>query len=73
MSEPATEICYIPLASGIDLESGDSKLAWQEMLTAIASQPGFKSLYWGRQIEHPDIAQLVICKLSNPAALPVLG
>ncbi|KAF2470414.1 uncharacterized protein BDR25DRAFT_287334 [Lindgomyces ingoldianus] len=60
MSEQTTEIAYIPLASGLDLSSGDTQKMLEETLGTIKSQPGCKSLFWGRQIEHPDVMQMVI-------------
>lgn len=62
MSKQATEVAYLPIAPGIDLESGDKAKTWQEGLSLIAAQPGYQAMYWGRQIEHPDIVQLVIGK-----------
>lgn len=60
MSEPVTEVAYLPLKPSLDLSSGEIKEAWQSALRTIASQPGFKTGYWGKQIENPDTLQLVI-------------
>ncbi|KAE8824177.1 hypothetical protein PTNB85_08733 [Pyrenophora teres f. teres] len=60
MSEPVTEVAYLPLKPSLDLSSGETKEAWQSALRTIASQPGFKTGYWGKQIENPDTLQLVI-------------
>ncbi|KAF2685524.1 hypothetical protein K458DRAFT_416757 [Lentithecium fluviatile CBS 122367] len=60
MSSPVTEIAYMPLVAGTDLTTGDAKLIWDGMLKTIAAQPGCKSVYWGLQVENPDIAQLAI-------------
>ncbi|KAF1923591.1 uncharacterized protein M421DRAFT_425648 [Didymella exigua CBS 183.55] len=60
MSYPVTEIAYIPIKDGIDLESGEGKGIWDATLKTIASQKGFKRLSWGKQIETPRIAQMAI-------------
>jgi hypothetical protein len=60
MSDPATEIAYLPLKANLDLESGEAKSAWDSTLATIAKQPGFQTLFWGRQVENKDILQLVV-------------
>ncbi|KAF2869018.1 hypothetical protein BDV95DRAFT_596689 [Massariosphaeria phaeospora] len=55
-----TEIASIPLLPGLDLTTGDTHSTWTEFLGMVAGQPGCKSVYWGRQVEHPDIVQLAI-------------
>jgi hypothetical protein len=60
MSNDATEVCYLPLKEDIDLEEEESKAILNDTLDTIARQDGLKSLYYGKQIEKPDIMQLVI-------------
>lgn len=60
MPERTTEICILPLVAGLDLNSGDTKKLWEDALTTIKSSPGCESLYWGRQVEHPDVVQMMI-------------
>ncbi|EDU49368.1 ABM domain containing protein [Pyrenophora tritici-repentis] len=81
MSEPITEVAYLPLKPSLDLSSGEAKEVWQSTLRTIASQPGFKTGYWGKQIENPDTLQLVIdwdslsshqAFMSSPAYTPFL-
>jgi len=57
----ATEICYITLKPGIDLESStpEAKI-WQDGLKIISSQDGYIGQYWGHQLENPDVLMLVI-------------
>ncbi|RMZ70146.1 nuclear pore complex subunit [Pyrenophora seminiperda CCB06] len=68
MSYPVAEVAYLPLKPSLDLSSGKIKEAWQSTLRTIASQPGFKTGYWGRQIENPDTLQLVIGKWDSLSA-----
>ncbi|RYO67723.1 hypothetical protein AA0116_g24 [Alternaria tenuissima] len=60
MSETTIGIEYLPLKAGVDLEAGEAKSMWEAALDTISKQQGVKSLFWGRQIEHPDILQLAI-------------
>ncbi|KAF1938611.1 hypothetical protein EJ02DRAFT_19105 [Clathrospora elynae] len=60
MSDQVTEIAYLPLKAGLDLESGDAKSAWEDAIGTIVKQPGFKAFFWGKQIENPDIVQIVV-------------
>ena len=66
MSDPVTEIAYVPLNPSISLDSGEGKEIWQSTLQTIASQEGFKRLYWGTQIENPSIAQMAIGTFAPP-------
>jgi len=60
MSNHALEIAIIQLKPGTDLEVGETGKIWSETLDTIKSQQGCKGVYWGRQIEHPDTAQLLV-------------
>ncbi|KAF1843647.1 uncharacterized protein K460DRAFT_368512 [Cucurbitaria berberidis CBS 394.84] len=60
MTDQATEIVYLTLKAGLDLESGEAKRAWDSTLVTIAKQSGLKTLFWGRQIENKDVLQLVV-------------
>ncbi|KAH6637507.1 hypothetical protein C7974DRAFT_410984 [Boeremia exigua] len=60
MAHPVTEIAYLPIKDGVDLNEGDSKRIWDATLHTISQQSGFKSLRWGVQIEHPGVAQMAI-------------
>lgn len=60
MSEQATEIALLPARPDVDLDNPETKAGWESALRIITKQPGFISLYWGRQIEHHDIIELVI-------------
>lgn len=63
MSETTIGIEYLPLKAGVDLEAGEAKSMWEAALDTISKQQGVKSLFWGRQIEHPDILQLAIGRI----------
>ncbi|KAF2197666.1 hypothetical protein GQ43DRAFT_444049, partial [Delitschia confertaspora ATCC 74209] len=60
MGKQVTEIVNLPLHPGTDLQSGDSGKIWTDIAGTISSQDGCQGIYWGRQIEHPDIVQLAI-------------
>lgn len=60
MSGPVTEIAYLPLIPGLDLSSGEHKKLLDGFLGTIAAQQGCRLIYWGTQVEHPDILELAI-------------
>ena len=66
----ASEICYLTLKSKTDIESStpEAKI-WQAALKTIASQDGFQSQQWGRQLEHPDVVVLVIGSIPHLCVL----
>lgn len=67
MSQAVVEVVFIPLVAGLDIATGDNKKLIDETLSTIKSQPGCGSLYYGRQIEHPDILQFLIGKFASRA------
>lgn len=61
MAPQATEIAYITLKPGVELEgTSASAQAWQESIATIQRQEGYQRLYYGRTIESPDILILMI-------------
>ncbi|KAF2011751.1 hypothetical protein BU24DRAFT_426850 [Aaosphaeria arxii CBS 175.79] len=60
MAPQITEIVYIPLRPDVDLDHGDAGNIWTDTLNTIATQPGCQSVLWGRQVEQPKTAELVI-------------
>jgi hypothetical protein len=60
MSDPVTEIAYLPLLPNTDLTTGEGQKVWTETLRTITAQLGCKALFWGRQVENPDTVQFVI-------------
>lgn len=63
MASPATEIAYISLKPSLDLEGNTTEAEiWQQALSTISEQKGYQRLYWGRQLEDPDVLLLVIGK-----------
>ncbi|KAK7546698.1 hypothetical protein IWX49DRAFT_421124 [Phyllosticta citricarpa] len=57
-----TENAIIPLRPGVDLESADSPdaQAWRQTLAILAEQPGCVRLATGRQVENPDVMQMLV-------------
>ncbi|OCK79313.1 hypothetical protein K432DRAFT_355207 [Lepidopterella palustris CBS 459.81] len=60
MPPQATEIATLPLIAGAKLDSGDIGKLWDDALNTIAKTPGYQKMFWGRQVEHPDVLQLCI-------------
>ncbi|KAI9053686.1 hypothetical protein LZ554_002639 [Drepanopeziza brunnea f. sp. 'monogermtubi'] len=58
---PVTEIAYITLKPGIELEgSGAAAQAWKETLTTVSQQDGYQRMHWGRTLEDPNQLMLFI-------------
>ena len=61
MARPATEVCYITLKAGLDLESTTPEAqVWQETLSTIEAQEGYQRAYYGRQLEDTNVLMLFI-------------
>ncbi|KAI9810843.1 MAG: hypothetical protein M1827_006050 [Pycnora praestabilis] len=60
--QPATEILTLPLISRSELSdpSTDAGKVWQSTLSTVSQQDGYQRAYWGREIENPDVVQLLI-------------
>lgn len=59
---PATEIAVFPLNAGVNLDDPKSASGaiWQSTLDTVSQQDGYQRLYWGRQIENPQILTILI-------------
>jgi hypothetical protein len=68
MALPVTEIVYIPLKAGVDLDSPTPEAEiFQETLNFMAAQEDIQGGYSGRQIENPNILMLFVGKsISSP-------
>jgi len=66
MSQAVVEAVFIPLVAGLDITTGDGKKLIDETLSTIKSQPGCSAIYYGRQLEHPDVLQFLIGKSASP-------
>lgn len=60
ISGPVTEIVYIQLKSGIDLDDPSNKAILEECIGTIARQAKIDALFFGRQVENPDVLQMVV-------------
>lgn len=61
MPSPVTEIAYISLKPGVELEgSGPAAKAWQETLTTVQDQDGSHTIYYGRTLEDATLLMLFI-------------
>lgn len=61
---PVTEIATLPLKAESDILDTDSDAAriWRSMCETILRQNGCQGLYFGMEIECPDVAQLFVRK-----------
>ncbi len=61
MAVPVTEIAYITLKSGVELEgSGDAAQALKDSLKTISQQEGYQRQHYGRTLEDPSLLMLLI-------------
>lgn len=62
MSSPATEIALLPFSPGANVEDPCSQAAksWRSIIGTVAAQEGFQRLYWGRQIESPNLVDFFV-------------
>lgn len=60
MTDLTTEIVYVPLKPGLDLSAGEMRTHWDDSLGILARQPGVKRVLWGRQVEDPNMAHMII-------------
>jgi hypothetical protein len=60
MAPPVTEIAYITLKPGKDLEQGESAKVWQETLATLRAQDGMQRTYYGPLIEAPNVVALFV-------------
>jgi len=59
MTDAVTEIVYLPLKPNLDLSASEHKAVLDDTLDTIARRKGLKSLVWGRQVEKPDVLEIV--------------
>ena len=59
---PVTEIATLPMAVGFNIEDPDSEAAriWTGVLDTLQQQPGFQRLYYGRELEDPQLVQVLV-------------
>ncbi len=59
MAEP-TQMIVVPIPTSIDLNDKVTTTGkiWEDVLDLFRQQPGYKRLYWGRQVENPENVQL---------------
>jgi len=73
MAQPVTEIAYINLKAGVDLNStGPETQVWQETLLTISLQDGFVAQRYGLQLENPDVLMLLIGSLCFVSRNPLV-
>jgi hypothetical protein len=59
----ATEIAYITLKPGVDIEGpGPAGEAWKEAISTLQRTEGYQRCYYGRTMENSDILMLIIGK-----------
>ncbi|KAF8850345.1 hypothetical protein BDZ45DRAFT_633090 [Acephala macrosclerotiorum] len=61
MALQATEIVYITLKPGIELEgTSASAQAWADIIATLQRQDGYQRLYYGRTVENPNLLIMMI-------------
>lgn len=62
---PVTEIAYISLKPGVELndESAGAKI-WGETMATLQEQDGMQKIHYGRLIEEPNTVMLLVGKPS---------
>jgi hypothetical protein len=55
-----SEVAILPLKPGADIESGELKTALDAALKYMSEAEGVQSIFYGRQVEHPDFLELSI-------------
>ena len=68
MPSPVTEICYLTLKPGADVNAPGSTAAqtWNDLVTTVSLQEGYQSSHWGTQIENPNVLMMMIGSLTLP-------
>jgi len=61
-NESVTEIAFIPLKAGVDVndENNPGYQAWQDTLSTVSQQAGYQRAYYGPELEDPSTLQLLI-------------
>jgi len=61
-SKPVTEVAFIPLKAGVDVddENNPAYQAWQETLRTVSQQEGYQRSHYGTELEDPSTLQLLI-------------
>ncbi|OQU98601.1 hypothetical protein CLAIMM_04359 [Cladophialophora immunda] len=57
-----TELAFLPVGIGSTISDPSTPPGkiWHNALLAVSRQPKFQQYYWGFQVKHPDILQLVV-------------
>jgi hypothetical protein len=63
MASPVSEIAYLTLKPGLDIEGStpEAKI-WQESVSVVAAQDGYQGSYYGRQLEDSNVLMFIISK-----------
>lgn len=63
MAAAVSEIVYITLKPGVDLEGSTTEASsWKKALEAVEAVDGYRGSYWGRQLEDSNVLIWVISK-----------
>lgn len=61
MAPPVTEIAYIALKPGVDIEGSTPEAkAWQDTLKTLSQQDGMQRTHYGRTLEEPNLLMLFV-------------
>lgn len=69
MAPPVTEIAYIVLKPGVDIEGATPEAkAWQDTLATLRQQEGMQRTHYGRTLEAPNLLILFVGRSFSPAS-----
>src|SRR6266480_3533818 len=69
MAFQATVIAPISLKPGINIDEGEGAQMLAYGLKTISEQPGFQDCFYGLQLEHPDMLDLLMGRIDHSSLL----
>ena len=62
MAPPATEIAFLPLTAGANIEDSSTAAGkiWRDTLDTVSQQDGFQRAYYGRQVENQSMLDFFV-------------
>jgi len=68
MARQCTEVCYLTLKPGVELEgSSESAKVWADTIATWQQQEGYQRLFYGRTLGNPNLLMLMIDWTSQSA------
>lgn len=66
MAPPITSVTIYPIKADVTIESPDSQegKSWKSIVKTILAQQGAQRLHWGRQVENPNLVEVLVGRLT---------